>query len=113
MRLANVLAYQVASLFILDGVCLSNNLDAFATAHRCRLEDVHILVVGHFSVIIPPLELVRQNVRRRTYVKFLPLLSTLFLAVAPQVGFAANAPGPCKMVDLLALVHILQLGGLY
>ena len=41
----------------------------------------------------------------------LALLPPLLLNVSPEVGLAANAPGSRKVVDLLVLAHVLQLGG--
>jgi hypothetical protein len=35
--------------------------------------------------------------------------SPLSLYVSPKVAFVADVPGPCKMINLLKLIHIPEL----
>ncbi len=107
--LGDVLRHEEAAA-LGDQVLLADDLDAPAAAGACGFEDVHVFEVVHFSVVAEALVVLGENVGERAQLEVLPVLPPLLLHVAPQVGLAADAPGSGEVVDLLELVHVLELG---
>lgn len=110
MGFREVLGDQVA-LALVDGVLLANNLDAPSATSSSGLENVHVFKIIHLAVVDPALVVLRENVSGRTQLELFAVLPPLFLHVPPQVGLATHRPRASKMVELLVLVHELQLGG--
>ena len=89
-------------------VLLTNHSDASAATGGGWFQDVHVLEVVHLSVVDPALVVFGEDVGDGTDFEFLAVFSSLFLYIAPQIGFAAEAPCPCKVIDLLHRVHVPQ-----
>ena len=112
MRFRQVLAHKVA-LTLLYLILLADDFDAATTASTCRLQNVHVLVVVHLTIIEEPLVVLREDVRDWADLELLAVLASLLLNMAPQVCLAADAPGARKVIQLLVLTHSLQLARSY
>ena len=112
MGFREVLGDQVA-LALVDGVLLADDLDAPPATSSSGLENVHVFKIIHLTVVDPALVVLRENVSGRTQLELFAVLPPLFLHIPPQVGLATHGPRASKMVELLVLVHELQLGGPY
>jgi hypothetical protein len=107
--LCNILLNQVAaSLFVFDLVLLTNDLYSSAAACSSWLQNVHVFVVVHLSVVDPSFVVLWQDVSGGTDVELFALLSPLSLNVSPQVCLAAEPPRSDEVVDLLTHVHAFE-----
>lgn len=105
VRFGDIFRHQVALSFG-NRVLFADDLDTFSATCACWLEYVHVLEIIHFSVIDPSFVIFRENICYRTYFKIFSVLSSLFLNISPEVGFASKSPGTGKMIDFLMWVHI-------
>ena len=66
-------------------------------------------MIIHLPIIDPSLVVLRKHVGHRAYLELLAVLPPLLLHIPPQVGFAAEAPGSRKMINLLIRIQASQL----
>jgi len=67
------------------------------------------LVVAHFTFVTPTFVVLWEKIGGRAYLEIFAVSSSLALNVSPEVTFVADVPGPCKMINLLKLIHIPEL----
>mmetsp|Transcript_13126 Transcript_13126/g.20386 ORF Transcript_13126/g.20386 Transcript_13126/m.20386 type:complete len:204 (+) Transcript_13126:1015-1626(+) len=108
MRLGQVLLHQVAGSFV-DRLLLANDADASSAGAARRFQNVHIFEVAHLSVVIPPLEIFREKIRRRADLEVLPVTAALSLDISPEVTLVSNVPSTSEVIQLLELIQIFEL----
>jgi hypothetical protein len=110
MGLAEILLNQNSRTFV-DALFFGNDSDSTATARRCGLEYVHVLVVVHLSFVAESLVVLREQISVGTNLEVLSVAPSLPLHISPQVALVTDVPSSSKMVNLLKLVHIFQFAG--
>lgn len=89
-------------------VFFTNNFYASAAAITCWLQNVHAIVVVHFSVIQKSFVVLREHVSHWTNIKFFPMKSSLLLNISPHICFRAEPPSSSKMIHFLPRIHIFK-----
>lgn len=110
VRFAHVFRRKVAWLFV-DNLLFSDHFDSSPARTRHRLQNVQMLVSFQIAVVVPPLEVFRENVGFRRDVERLSVRALEFGDVAPHVVLPADAPAAGKVVQFLAFnraFHVLH-----
>lgn len=103
-----VLLDQVA-MPLADCLLSSNNTDTTTTARSRWFHYVHVPEVRSLTFLVPAFVVFREQVSWWTDLEFPTMASSLPLHISPQISFVPNIPCTSEMVDLLKLVHVLQL----
>ena len=87
MWLGYIFGNEVA-LFLWYRILFSNNSDTFSATSTCWFENIHVLVIIHFTVINPTFIIFWKYISDWTNFEFLAMFTSLLLNISPQVGFA-------------------------
>ena len=89
--LAHIFRYDIATSFLYLLV-LANHTDASTATGRTRFHDVHVLEVVDFSIDLPPLVILREDISGRTDIKSFAMKTFHPLDIAPHVIFSTYCP---------------------
>ena len=110
MGFAQVFGNKIA-LLLRNLILLADDFDAPAATSSSWFQNVHVLKVIHFAIILKSFIILRKYVGQRTNFEVFAVLSSLLLDVSPEIGFGAESPGTSKVVELLVFIHTLKFGG--
>ena len=108
MRFREVFTNKVA--WALGHILLfANNSNSTPTAGCRWFHNIHVLVTAGLSFLIPPFVVFRKQISWWTNLEVLTMSPPLSLGISPEIALMSDVPGTCKVVQLLILVHVLQL----